>query len=61
MTYPLKKLRHGNVTEVTFQGGAPALAQASIDAVRQWVYKPTRLNGEPVEVETSVDVNFKLN
>jgi protein TonB len=31
-----------------------------MDAVQQWVYEPTRLNGEPVEVMTQVDVNFTL-
>jgi protein TonB len=32
-----------------------------MEAVRQWVYRPTMLNGEPVEVETTIDVNFTLN
>jgi protein TonB len=36
------------------------LVTAARDAVRQWVYKPTLLNGEPVEVVTQVDVNFTL-
>ena len=38
----------------------PLLVAAASDAVRQWVYKPTLLNGEPVEVLTQVDVNFSL-
>jgi TonB family protein len=38
----------------------PAFAQAALDAVRQWRYKPTRLNGEPVEVATTISVDFKL-
>jgi protein TonB len=50
----------GAVKEATFQGGQQALAQAAIDAVRNWVYKPTLLNDEPVEVETTVTVDFKL-
>jgi len=37
------------------------LVQAAQDAVRQWKYKPTLLNGEPVEVATTIDVNFTLN
>jgi protein TonB len=37
------------------------LQQAAIDAVRQWRYKPYLLNGEPVEVETTIEVEFKLN
>jgi protein TonB len=36
------------------------LQQAALDAVRQWRYKPYQLNGEPTEVETTVDVNFTL-
>jgi len=36
------------------------LAPAAIEAVEQWVYQPTLLNGEPVEVVTQIDVNFTL-
>jgi len=36
------------------------LAQAGLDAVRKWRYLPTLLNGEPVEVETTITVNFHL-
>jgi len=36
------------------------LANASLDAVRQWRYQPTLLNGDPVEVETQINVNFTL-
>jgi TonB family protein len=50
----------GAVKDVTFRGGPQALSQAAIDAVRTWVYKPTMLNDEPVEVDTSVTVNFTL-
>jgi len=50
----------GAVKEVTFREGPQALAQAALDAVRKWTYKPTMLNDEPVEVETSVTVNFTL-
>jgi TonB family protein len=38
----------------------PLLAPAAMEAVRQWRYKPTMLNGEPVEVETTIDVSFIL-
>jgi TonB family protein len=38
----------------------PELAEAAMDAVRQWQYSPTLLNGEPVEVVTSISVNFRL-
>ena len=40
--------------------GEPVLADAAIPAVWQWVYRPTLLNGQPVEVLTQVDVNFTL-
>jgi TonB family protein len=50
----------GAVKEVTVREGPQALAQAAMDAVRNWTYKPTMLNDEPVEVETSVTVNFTL-
>jgi protein TonB len=36
------------------------LASAALNAVRQWRYQPYRLNGEPVEVETQITVNFVL-
>jgi TonB family protein len=51
----------GSVFEVHLMNGDPVLGDAAIAAVRQWVYKPTLLNGEPVAVETTVDVNFTLN
>jgi TonB family protein len=38
----------------------PLLAPAAVEAVRQWRYKPTLLNGQPVEVETTIDVSFAL-
>jgi len=41
--------------------GDPTLAAAAISAVKQWVYKPTLLNGNPVEVATQIDVNFTLS
>ena len=40
--------------------GHPILIQAAMDAVRQWKYKPYILNGEPVEVETTVKVQFHM-
>ena len=48
----------GNVAEIKVISGHPLLQQAAIDAVSQWKYKPTLLNGEPVEVVTTVTVNF---
>ena len=37
------------------------LVQAALEAVKQWFYKPTLLNGEPVVVVTTIDVNFTLS
>jgi TonB family protein len=52
--------KEGYVREIRLTSGDPALAQAAVDAVKQWTYKPTMLNGNPVEVETQVQVNFTL-
>lgn len=41
--------------------GHPLLVQAALDAVRQWRYRPTMLDGEPVEVETTITVVFQLH
>ena len=40
--------------------GHPLLIPAAVDAVKQWVYRPTLLNGEPVDVITTISVNFTL-
>lgn len=50
----------GSVRDVQLVSGPPSLAQAAIDAVRQWLYQPTLLDGEPVGVDTTVDVEFSL-
>jgi TonB family protein len=50
----------GNVTNVKSLSGDPALARAAIDAVKQWKYRPYTLNNEPVEIQTTITVNFKL-
>jgi TonB family protein len=52
--------KDGHVQNVDLISGDPALADAAKEAVSQWVYKPTLLNGQPVEVVTQVDVNFTL-
>ncbi len=53
--------KDGTVRELEVVDGNPLLAQAAKVAVQNWRYQPTRLNGEPVEVETYVTVNFILN
>jgi len=52
--------KSGNVFSVQLVRGHPMLSPAAMEAVRQWKYQPYLLNGEPVEVETNVEVNFKL-
>jgi protein TonB len=51
----------GKVTDVKVLRGIPLLDQAAIDAVKQWVYTPTLLNGVPVPVIMTVTVNFRLS
>jgi len=50
----------GTIQSVHVVSGPPLLMGAALDAVRQWRYKPTLLNGEPVEVQTLITVNFVL-
>jgi periplasmic protein TonB len=51
----------GDIQNLRLISGHPMLAPAAIEAVKQWKYKPYLLNGEPVEVETQVQVNFTLS
>ncbi len=50
----------GTITKVRVLSGESILAQAAVDAVRQWKYRPFLLNAEPVEIQTRVTINFKL-
>jgi periplasmic protein TonB len=50
----------GSVRQLEVVSGNPILARAASDAVQQWRYQPTRLNGQPVEVETCITVNFVM-
>jgi protein TonB len=52
--------RDGAVQNVAVVSGHPLLVQAAIDAVKQWVYQPTLVNGQPVEVSTQIHLNFTL-
>lgn len=52
--------RDGRVKSVEPVAGHPLLTASAVEAVRQWQYQPTWLNGQPVEVATRVDVNFTL-
>ena len=53
--------KDGTVQHLEAISGHPLLIEAAMDAVRQWVYQPTLLNGQPVEVQTDIDVNFTLS
>jgi TonB family protein len=52
--------KEGSITHIKVLSGNQQLTRAATDAVKQWKYKPYLLNGEPVEIETQVTVNFKL-
>jgi TonB family protein len=52
--------KEGNVESIQLISGHPMLAPAAIEAVKQWKYKPYLLNGNPVEVDTQIQVNFTL-
>ena len=52
--------KDGNVTQLEVVSGHPLLVQSALDAVKQWRYQPTQLNGDPVEVDTTITVTFVL-
>jgi len=51
----------GRVRQLTVKGGHPSLTPAAREAVAQWLYEPTSLNGQPVAVQLDVTVKFRLN
>jgi len=51
----------GSVKDVRVESGLPILAQAAMDAVKQWRYKPYTVDGEPVEVDSRITINFTLS
>lgn len=53
--------KDGTIKDLQLISGHPLLVRAALDAVRQWVYRPTTLNGETVEVAAPIDVVFTLN
>jgi protein TonB len=53
--------KEGHVSQVSVVSGPTSLVQSAVEAVQQWVYKPTLLNGQPVFVQTTVDVNYTLS
>jgi TonB family protein len=53
--------KDGTITNLSLVSGPLALYRSAHDAVEQWVYRPTQLNGEPVEVVTTLEVNYTLS
>jgi periplasmic protein TonB len=53
--------KDGTVKDLRVESGLPILAQAAIDAVKQWRYKPYMIDGEPVEVDSRITINFTLS
>ncbi len=52
--------KDGTVQDLNVISGHPLLVAAALEAVKQWVYKPTFLNGNAIEVATEIDVTFQL-
>jgi protein TonB len=52
--------KDGNITNLKQSSGDKVLGHAAIDAVKQWKYRPYLLDGQPVEIQTQVTVNFTL-
>jgi protein TonB len=52
--------KDGGIRELQYVSGPPLLMKSAMDAVKEWRYKPTMLNGEAVEVDTTIDVIFSL-
>ena len=52
--------KDGAIEQLKVLKGHPLLVKAALEAVRQWRYQPTLLNGKSVEVITEITVNFKL-
>jgi periplasmic protein TonB len=52
--------KDGTIRNLQLIGGHPMLARAALEAVEQWVYQPTLLDGEPVEVIAPIEVSFTL-
>jgi len=52
--------KEGTIENLQILHGPPLLIRAALDAVKQWRYRPYVLNGDPIEVETRITVNFSL-
>jgi protein TonB len=52
--------KEGKVAQLEVVSGHPLLVQSALEAVKQWRYRPTQLNGDPVEVDTTITVTFSM-
>ncbi len=52
--------KQGNIENLRIVSGQPILAQAAMEAVKQWKYRPYLLSGEPIEIETQILVKFHM-
>ena len=52
--------KDGSISNLKVLNGEAILARAALEAVKQWKYKPYYLNGDPVEIQTQITINFKL-
>jgi TonB family protein len=52
--------KDGTVQSLELESGHPMLVKAAMDAVKQWRFKPYMVNGVPVEVQTKINLNFRL-
>jgi TonB family protein len=50
----------GAIRDLSVNTGEPLMVDAALETVRHWAYRPTKLNGVPVEVVTQIEVNFTL-
>ncbi len=53
--------KDGTIKVLDVVSGPPELVPSALEAVKQWVYRPTLLNGDPVAVITQIDVNYTLS
>jgi protein TonB len=53
--------KDGSIEDLKVISGHPMLVTAAVEAVKQWKYRPYLLNGDPVEVQTQIQVNFRLD
>jgi TonB family protein len=51
--------KEGKVSDLRLVSGSPIFREAAFDAVKQWIYQPAKLNGQPIEQKTTIQLSFK--